>query len=68
MAFWFYYKEIQFVGKENFNQEKGDNCYLFDNFKLITAKIIEFKEIQGNFETFNLSHIEDNHNFFANGI
>ncbi|MES2863289.1 MAG: DUF6443 domain-containing protein [Bacteroidota bacterium] len=34
-----------------------------ENIKIISIKIIEFKQ-----KTYNLSNVKDNHNFFANGI
>ena len=58
---------------ENYNMkvdklETGDFCYFLKGKELIIVKIVSFKIIEGTFITINLSEIQDNHNFFANGI
>ena len=48
--------------------EINDKCYLFNKGKLNIVEVADFKTNNGKFITFNLSKIEGNHNFFANGI
>jgi RHS repeat-associated protein len=48
--------------------EIGDICYYYKNGVLVDAQIISLIEETGNYQTYNLNNVEDNHNFFANGV
>jgi hypothetical protein len=49
--------------------EVGDICYLIDeNQNLIETKLIDIIEDIGEVQTYNLYSVENNHNFFANGV
>ena len=48
--------------------ENGDFCYLYENGILVETQIDSLKEVTGNYHTYNLNNVEDNNNFFANGI
>lgn len=48
--------------------ENGDVCYLYKNEILVETQIDSLKEVTGNFQTYNLNNVEDNNNFFANGV
>ncbi|WP_281988966.1 DUF6443 domain-containing protein [Aquimarina aggregata] len=46
----------------------GDICLFLINNKLLEVKITDIKITDRSEQTYNLSTIENNHNFFANGI
>jgi len=48
--------------------EKGDSCFYILNEKLVKVKIVSFEVTNSSIKTYNLSDVEDNNNFFANGI
>ncbi len=48
--------------------ELGDFCYLLSNQELVEVKVSSIIEVSGLFTTYNLSEVEKNNNFFANGI
>ena len=48
--------------------EAGDTVYEIKNNKLNTLKITEINNIYKGVQTYNLSSVADNHNFFAEGI
>lgn len=50
--------------------EEGDVCYALEDSKIVEIKIekIELFEEGNSQRTYNLSEVDKNHNFFANGI
>ncbi len=49
--------------------EVGDICFVLDqNKNLKETCLVGIKEELGNVQTYNLYEVEDNHNFFANGV
>ncbi|WP_238989454.1 RHS repeat-associated core domain-containing protein [Flavobacterium sp. LMO8] len=50
------------------NIEIGDSCFYISNGNLVKVKIVYFEVTNSSIQTYNLSDVEDNNNFFANGI
>jgi hypothetical protein len=48
--------------------ESGDECYFYKKDILVNIKIKSIYELNSKVQTYNLTTIEENHNFFANGF
>lgn len=48
--------------------ETDDQCYLYHNGNLIPVQILTIEKMVGTWITYNISVIDNNNNFFANGI
>ncbi|NER16774.1 DUF6443 domain-containing protein [Spongiivirga citrea] len=68
---WSSYNQIEAIDKYKVAVSKlsvGDIAYKLENNKLKELKIISIKILKKKEKTYNLSNVEDNHNFFANGV
>jgi hypothetical protein len=48
--------------------ETGDICLKYINDKLVGCKIVKITPVTGSFKTYNISSLEKNKSYFANGI
>lgn len=48
--------------------ETGDKCYFYSNGELVFINVSSIKKINGTFITYNISELNNNNNFFANGV
>ena len=46
----------------------GDTCYKYQDAKLIEVQVKDIKEKSGAVMTYNISQLERNKTYFANGI
>lgn len=54
--------------ESGFARERGDECYFYQDEILVNVRIKSIKELNSNVQTYNLTSIEENHNFFTNGF
>jgi hypothetical protein len=48
--------------------QKGDRCYKYVNNKLVPIQVVRISEKRGETKTYNISRLQKNKNYFANGI
>jgi hypothetical protein len=68
---WCSYKPLQTIQKYNINTKQlltGDTCFKYQDKKLIEVKVKSIKEKSGEVMMYNISRLEKNKSFFANGI
>jgi hypothetical protein len=68
---WCSYKPLQTTQKYNIKAKQlltGDTCFKYQDMKLIEVQVKNIKEYSGEVMTYNISRLEKNKSFFANGI
>ena len=68
---WSSYDPAMTFKKYNLKVEKietGDVCYDYNNGILAEIQIVSLIEVTDKYQTYNLNNVEDNNNFFANGV
>jgi hypothetical protein len=68
---WCSYKPLQTIQKYNIKAKQllsGDTCFKYQDMKLTEVTVKSIKENSGEVMTYNISHLEKNKSFFANGI
>lgn len=48
--------------------EIGDKCYSYSNGELIFINVLSVEKINGTFISYNISELNNNNNYFANGV
>lgn len=48
--------------------EVGDKCYSYSNGELIFINVLSMEKVNGTFITYNISELNNNNNYFANGV
>jgi len=68
---WCSYKPLQTIQKYNIKAKQlisGDTCFKYQDKKLTEVIVKSIKENSGEVMTYNISRLEKNKSFFANGI
>ena len=68
---WCSYNPLQTTQKYNLKAKKlmiGDTCYKYQDAKLIEVQVKDIKENSGVVMTYNISQLQRNKTYFANGI